>query len=295
VRELYKLINKYSTLLVLVLIGATGCSDNANNLADDTLEVALEKSAIRLGFANEAPYAYVDPQSGELAGEAPDIARHVLSELGVSEVTSVLTEFGSLIPGLKAGRFDVIAAGMYVLPERCKEVIFSNPTYSVGESFLVKSGNPHKLNAYSDILENPNTKLGVVSGTVELTYANKLNIPKGQIIVYPDIASAVSGVKAGRSDAFAGTSLTVQRIVQKDTSQLLERAFPFEDPVIAGVNVRGYGAFAFRKNDVRLRDAFNEKLAQFIGSEKHRDMVLQYGFTESELPKGVTTSELCLR
>ncbi len=159
----------------------------------------------------------------------------------------------------------------------------------------MKSGNPHKLNAYSDILENPNTKLGVVSGTVELTYANKLNIPKGQIIVYPDIASAVSGVKAGRSDAFAGTSLTVQRIVQKDTSQLLERAFPFEDPVIAGVNVRGYGAFAFRKNDVRLRDAFNEKLAQFIGSEKHRDMVLQYGFTESELPKGVTTSELCLR
>ena len=34
-----------------------------------------------------------------------------------TQVDGVLTEFGSLIPGLQAGRFDIIAAGMFVTPE----------------------------------------------------------------------------------------------------------------------------------------------------------------------------------
>ena len=34
--------------------------------------------------------------------------------MGINQVEGVLTEFGSLIPGLQARRFDIIAAGMYV-------------------------------------------------------------------------------------------------------------------------------------------------------------------------------------
>jgi polar amino acid transport system substrate-binding protein len=39
----------------------------------------------------------------------------------------VLTEWGSLIPGLNAGRFDIITAGMYITPKRCKNVAFTDP------------------------------------------------------------------------------------------------------------------------------------------------------------------------
>jgi polar amino acid transport system substrate-binding protein len=33
--------------------------------------------------------------------------------MGIHQIEVVTTDFGSLIPGLQAGRFDVIAAGMY--------------------------------------------------------------------------------------------------------------------------------------------------------------------------------------
>ena len=54
----------------------------------------------------------------------------------------MLTEFGSLIPGLKAGRFDIIAAGMFVNPARCDEIAFSEPSYGIGQAMLVPDGQP---------------------------------------------------------------------------------------------------------------------------------------------------------
>ena len=73
-----------------------------------------------------APYGFT-LQDGTLAGEAPSILQHVLSQLGVKEVEGVITEFGSLIPGIQAKRFDVIAAGMFILPKRCQQIVFSEP------------------------------------------------------------------------------------------------------------------------------------------------------------------------
>src|SRR5690606_3307861 len=100
--------------------------------AQSTLETARENGYIRVGFANEAPYGYATP-SGELTGEAPEVAKAILARMGIEEVDGVLTEFGSLIPGLRAGRFDIIAAGMFITPERCQQVQFSEPSYGIGQ------------------------------------------------------------------------------------------------------------------------------------------------------------------
>jgi polar amino acid transport system substrate-binding protein len=127
-----------------------GCDPGAG-VDEPTLERIRREGVVRVGFANEAPFAFIDTSSGRLTGEAPEIARVVFSRLGVGEIEGVLTEFASLIPGLKAGRFDVIAAGMYVTPERCREVAFSQPTYAVGEAFLVAAGNPLQLHGYEDV------------------------------------------------------------------------------------------------------------------------------------------------
>src|SRR5690606_6122996 len=103
-------------------------------------------------------------------------------------------EFGSLIPGLQAGRFDMIAAGMYILPERCAQVSFSNPTYSVGEAFIVAKGNPLALHSYADVAKHPTATLGVVAGAVERAYARASEIPDDRVAVFPDAPSALDGV-----------------------------------------------------------------------------------------------------
>ncbi|MGD2140435.1 MAG: ectoine/hydroxyectoine ABC transporter substrate-binding protein EhuB [Burkholderiales bacterium] len=290
-----KLLRSAIIAVAVMLAACSQESGDSDSTSKDsvTLDDARKAGVIKVGFANEAPYAYLDSSTNELTGEAPAIARVILKRLGVDEVEGVLTEFGSLIPGLQAKRFDIIAAGMYILPERCKQVTFSNPTYGIGEAFLVMSGNPKNLHSYEGLAGNADATLGVVAGTVERGYARKTNIPDERVQVFPDGPSAVAGVAAGRIDAYAGTSLTIQDIVSKTTDGTLERAKPFTDPVIDGKSVRGYGAFAFRKADQSLVDAFNRELANFIGSAEHRELVKPFGFTEQELPGDVTAAQLC--
>lgn len=282
-----------AALAAAVALAACSGNDGAGQAARTTLERIKAAGKIRVGYANEAPYAYFDPATGRLTGEAPEVARAVLTGLGVQEVEGVLTEFSGLIPGLKAGRYDMIAAGMYVLPARCREVAFSNPTYSVGEAFIVARGNPKRLHAYRDVARHADATIAVVAGAVQHGYARSARIPRERILVFPDAPSALAGVEAGRADAYAATSLTVNRLLDKADAGKVERAEPFRDPVFKGRRVRGYGAYAFRKEDVDLVAAVNAGLADFIGTAEHLAIVAPYGMTERELPGDVSAEALC--
>jgi len=261
--------------------------------AAGALERIRTTGVARVGFANEAPYAYVDTETGRLTGEAPEIARVVLERLGVEEIEGVLTEFGSLIPGLKAGRFDLIAAGMYITPARCREIDFSRPTYSVGGAFLVREGNPRDLHAYEDVVARDDVRLGVMAGAVERGYALRAGVPRKRLVTFPDPPSAVAGLLAGRVDAFAATVLTARDLLEKSAERPVELADPFRDPVFDGVPARGYGAFGFRPTDDALRRAFDAELEGFLGSEGHLEQVRPFGFTREMLPGEVTVAELC--
>lgn len=261
--------------------------------AETTLKRAQRRGLLRIGYANEAPYGYLDTATGRVTGEAPEIAAVLLARLGIDEIEGVVTEFGALIPGLKARRFDMIAAGMYVTPERCREIRFTNPTYAIGEAFIVLRGNPLDLHGFEDVASHPRARLGVVGGAVEHRYARSVGVPDERTILLPDNASGLAAVLAGRIDAFAATSLTVNDLMRKADDVRLERAAPFEDPIIDGKKARGYGAFGCRKEDIDLVRELNAQLESFIGTAAHLALVRPFGFTESELPGDVSADELC--
>ena len=45
--------------------------------------------------------------------------------------------------------------------------------------------------------------------------------------------------------------------------------------------------------DKAFADAFNAELAKFIGTDEHKKLVAPFGFTDQELPNGVTAAKLC--
>ncbi|HEX6201051.1 MAG TPA: ectoine/hydroxyectoine ABC transporter substrate-binding protein EhuB [Thermoanaerobaculia bacterium] len=279
-----------AALFVVLALGA--CAGEGGS-AEPALERVRREGVVRVGFANEAPYAYLDSRTDRLTGEAPEIARAVLERMGVPEIEGVLAEFGALIPGLKAGRFDMIAAGMYVKPARCREIDFSNPTYCIGEGLLVRAGNPLGLHSYDDVRDSEEARIGVVAGAVELGYAREVGVPEDRIVIFPDAPSAVAGVQSGRIDGYAGTSLTVKDMLTKADDPRLAPAEPFRNPVIDGEEARGCGAFGFRPGDDAFREAFDRHLEELLGTPEHLELVRPFGFSPDELPGGVTAEGLC--
>ncbi len=176
----------------------------ASAQAATTLETVKQNSSIRIGYANETPFAFTETD-GRVTGESPEIAKAIFAKMGIKQVDGVLTEWGSLIPGLRAGRFDVIAAGMYITPARCKQVLFTDPQYQLPDALLTAKGNPKALHSYEDIAKNPEVKLAIMAGTVNLAYARDSGVKDAQILQVPDTTAQLQAVRAGRADAAVGT------------------------------------------------------------------------------------------
>jgi polar amino acid transport system substrate-binding protein len=287
-------------MLVLAACGGTSTSSpetengssGSEGSPETTLEKAISKGSVTIGFANEVPYAYQD-NDGNLTGEAVEVARTVLKNLGIDEMNGVLTEFGSLIPGLQAKRFDMITAGMYITPDRCEQVSFADPEYTIGEALAVQANNPLGLSSYEDIMANPDAKIGVMAGAIEHTYLKDLGVPDNQITIIPDNPSAISALLAGRVDAITMTGPSLEAMLESAGSVDIERVKDFKQPIINGEAVQGYGASAFRLEDTAFRDAFNAELQKLKDSGELVNIIGPFGFTESELPGDVTAAQLC--
>ena len=260
-----------------LFIAAAALSITTTARAETTLERIQRTGEIRIGYANEAPFAYTRPD-GTVTGESPEITRVIFKTIGVTQVNAVLTEWGGLIPGLLAGRFDVIAAGMYVTPERQQQVSFTDPHYQIGDTLLVTKGNPRKLNSYASIVADKRVKLAIMSGTAEYGYARAAGVPDAQIMQVPNTIAQLQAVRTGRAHAAVGTQLTMRDLDVKGGSRV-EAINDFkDDPAHIG-----YGALAFRKDDQDLRDAVNAALKAWLGSEEHLALVAPFGFDSSNL------------
>lgn len=260
--------------------------------AGPTLDRIRAQGYVRAATANEVPYGYMDTD-GKAKGLAPEVAEKVLATMGIPEVQWVVTPFGSLIPGLKARRFDMVAAEQDILPERCKQVSFSEPNTSYGDGLLVRAGNPKKLHAYEDIKKDKSLKLAVVNGTSHLTFAEGVGIPENQLVVIAANADAPATVASGRADAYAAVEATVATLAKGNPN--LAVAQPFSDPVVKGKSVRSYGGFAFQPEAADFISDFNKALASFKRTEEYVKILSAHGISEQSIAASLakSTADLC--
>ncbi len=258
-----------------------GANDSAGGdagAASGTLADLQESGSITIGIANEVPYAYED-ENGEVTGEAPEVAKAVLAELGINDVDAAIVDFGSLIPGLQADRFDMIAAGMFINAERADQIIFSDPDYCVSNSFAVAEGNPMGISDFQSVIDSGAT-VAVLSGAVDEGYAVDSDVPDDQIDRYSDVNAQFDALAAERVDAVSGTSLTIN--TQADARDGMEATEGFF-PVIDGEEQVGCGGFGFL--DQEFRDAFNDVLKEKQADGTVMEIVTSFGFSEADVER----------
>lgn len=274
-----------SALLVLA-----GCSRVPESGEGGTLQRVSDANSIKIGIAGEVPYGYT--ADGEVTGEAPEVAKAVFKAMGIDNVEATQVEFGQLIPALNAGQYDMVAAGMAILPARCENAQFSAVDYVTPTAMLVPKGNPQQVNNFDDILAK-GLKLAVLSGTVEEAVARDLGIPAGNIQPYAGQPEMLQALLDGRAYAGALTDISLRRMLADNPTAPLEVTEGFV-PVVNGEKQIQAGGFVFRKGDDALVEEFNTELDQLHASGQWLDIVKPFGFTEDNVPpEDLTTAQLC--
>jgi polar amino acid transport system substrate-binding protein len=253
---------------------------------DDSLERVRAAGVLRIGYAIEAPYAMLSSE-GRVTGESPETARRIAARLGVPKTEWVQLRFESLIPDLREGRIDVVAAGLFVTPERKRLVRFSDPTVRVAPGLLVRRGNPKRLPPFAQLRPMDGVRLAVLAGSVEEERLRQRGWRAEALLVVPEAQSARAALAQGVVDALALSAPTLRWIAKSSHEPydvLVDEKRDFREA--------DYVAFAFRPDEAALQHAWNRAQSGFIGSAEHLEIIAPFGFKPSNLAPGVHTSEV---
>jgi polar amino acid transport system substrate-binding protein len=261
----------------------TGCSftQPGTGQPKSTLDQMKQQGYARIAIANEPPYTKVNTD-GTVTGAEPDVVGAVLKMMGIPSIQGVVTPYESMIPGLNANRWDIIAAGLFMKQSRCSQIAYSEPEIVSTESFAVPAGNPKKLLTVADLKANPAVKVAVLPGGYEDGVLKGQNVPAAQVVNVPDGRSGIEALQAGRADAFFLPTLSL--------NSLKTSGIDITDP-IKDVPPTGSGA-GFRKADSALAQAYDAKLQPFKQTPEYAQILAKWGFS-ADAAKGVTRQQLC--
>jgi len=251
----------FAAVAVLALVAAGGAVE------------AKEWKKIRIATEGAyAPWNFTNP-AGKLEGFEIDLANDLCKRMK-AECEIVAQDWDGIIPSLKAGKYDVIMAGMSITAKRQEVIDFSAP-YAVTPAALAvpKSSPLAKIPAGSnyDLVKNkadaekaiealkPSLKGKVIGAQVSTTHANFLEAYfKGvaEIRTYKTTEQHDLDLTAGRLDGAYASIGYWKPLMEKPEGKDLVMVGP---TFTGGVFGTGVGA-GVRKEDPELRKMFDDAI-----------------------------------
>jgi len=124
-----------------------------------------KRGTLRLLTRNNSVSFYL--YKGSRDGFDYELTKGFAKSMGLTLEVVLAPTYGDLLPMLKAGKGDVIAASLTATPERAKEIAFTRPYLLVKELFVQRKGGP-KLTSLEDL------KGRIVTVRPSSSYAEKL-------------------------------------------------------------------------------------------------------------------------
>lgn len=185
----------------------------AAKLPDAIKKSGVIKVASGISFP---PMEFFDTDNTTALGFDPDLGKALGQVLGV-KFEFQNTNFDGIIGGLDAGRYDLGMTSMIDKKARQKSVDFVDYLES-GIAFMVKKGNPAGLKSVSDLCGKKVAVEKAATGDLTVDDINKDQCKSKNIekVPFPDQASAVQALQAGRADAVMALDLTLAYNVKQN-------------------------------------------------------------------------------
>lgn len=225
---------------------------------------------------------------GKAAGFEIDLANDLCTRMKI-KCTVVIQDWDGLIPGLTAGKFDVIMASMFITDKRLQVINFSRAyaidpsTFAVAKtSALAKSDLSGKYNLNDEAAAQPTIDkmkplvkgqvVGVQAATTNQQFLKKYFDGVVDIREYKTTQEHDLDLSAGRIDALFAQSTALAATLSKPEFSAYTLAGP---EFLGGVFGRGTGA-GMRKTDTTLLAMFNEAIGAAIADGTIKTMTVKW-------------------
>jgi len=257
----------------------------------DALDDIKKAGTIKVGVGVMGTKPWVYQEGDGYAGMEYEMLQYIMPKLGVSKFEYVPVEWDSLIPGLKAKRFDIIFSGMTVTEERRQGagIEFTRPYYFESDRIAVLEDSPYKTPG-----DLKGKILATTVGTVEEMQA-KTMVSKGQggeIKSFDDFAAPFLALQNKQVDAVIvdNTTFGEQKKVTPNIRIIGDPMSLAANPEwqskqdSAGYKFGGDG-MGVRKEDTALLAALNQALDDMDKEGVRQKIMEKYGVWDASLSR----------
>lgn len=226
--------------------------------------------AFKITIGTEAafpPFNYLD-RKGMPAGFEMEVAQEACQRMK-AECEFAVFKWDDLIPGLLDKKFDVLMSSMEVTSERRKRMTLSRRYYLSPGAFIALKGAP--FDGPPSLLRNK--RIGIVKDSTHADWADKSFRRSAQLKRYNTLAEALQALSKDEVDAVFGDKAQLWLWSQKPEGKCCELVGQdIKDNQTLGIGV----AAGMRREDAKLRDAFNKALGEMVSDGTYKKLNEKY-------------------
>jgi polar amino acid transport system substrate-binding protein len=144
------------------------------------------------------PFEFYD-DDGSLTGFDVELIEEMASRLGLT-VDWVETDFDTIFTQLATGRFDVVASGTTITPDRAAQVSFTTAYYLSEQALTVNTSATPDIGSVDDLTEGD--RVAVQTGTTGEEWAlENLESLGIEVVSYPEAADTYIALEGGQVQA----------------------------------------------------------------------------------------------
>jgi cyclohexadienyl dehydratase len=178
--------------LALLLVAAHAA------VAQSRLDDIVARGTLRVGLTGDyRPFSLRDKDSGAYSGLDVDMANTLAEALGV-RLEIVPTTWGTLLPDLGEGKFDIGMGGISITLARQRVALFSQPVMRAGKAAIARCPDRDRFAALPEI-DRPGVKVLVNPGGTNETF-DRANLHQAEIVSFPDNTRIFDALAAGQGD-----------------------------------------------------------------------------------------------
>lgn len=233
-------------------------------------ERVMRSGTIRCAYATYPPSCIKDPNTGKLSGVFVEIVERVAKDLDLKVEWVEEVGWGTMIEGLRANRYDLMASGVWANSTRGKLADFTVPLYFNGIGVYVRPGE-RRFSANLQRINTPEIRIATIDGEISDLLSRQM-FPKAQRVSLPqlsDNSQMMLNVVQGRADVTFAEAQAGRQFLRGNSSAL--------ENIAAEKPIRIFPAvMMFKKDQSSFKSMLDTALQELINSGFIEEVIRRY-------------------